>query len=554
MRFLASSLLVCACLVHTAHAAREPGDGKKPLNMIFILVDDLRYDGMGFLQKQLQTPNIDRLARQGVYFPNAVVTSSLCSPSRATILTGRTTRNHGVVDNNNSSEKGLVFFPQYLQQAGYRTGFFGKWHMGDATDAPRPGFDRWVSFAGQGSYYPTDGIPPELRAKGMVNQLNVDGRRVEQQGYITDELTDYALQWLTEGRDSSKPFFLYLSHKAVHSDAKPAPRHRGQYDSTRFELPETVKITPEYMQGKPMWVKNQRNSWHGIDFFYASDRKMTDYLRDYYGALSSVDDSLGRIMNYLREHGLDDETVVVFYSDNGFLIGDHGLIDKRNAYEGSIRVPMIMSAPGLLPAGVTQEARVRNLDLAPTFLDVAGVEPPEQFEGKSFLPVATGEQSLEAWREPDFVYEYYWEWSFPMTPTTFAIQRGPLKYIQYHGIWDIEELYDVERDPLEKTNLIDDPEHYAERQALRVALYEQLVNNAGNHSVPFHARLAEGMNLRDKDGPKAAHFPDRWLVEPDRPDMYNGLFPDTPLKKKRAEEGKAYFPYMETLPRDAVEL
>lgn len=520
--------------------------------MIFILVDDLRYDGMGFLQKQVQTPNIDRLARQGVYFPNAVVTSSLCSPSRATILTGQTTRNHGVVDNNNSSEKGLIFFPHYLQQAGYTTGFFGKWHMGDATDAPRPGFDRWVSFAGQGAYYPNDGIPPELRAQGAVNQLNVDGRHVAQQGYITDELTDYALQWLSEGRDASKPFFLYLSHKAVHSDAKPAPRHRGQYASTRFELPETVKITPEYMQGKPMWVKNQRNSWHGIDFFYASDRKMTDYLEDYYGALSAVDDSLGRIMKYLREHGLDDETMVVFYSDNGFLIGDHGLIDKRNAYEGSIRVPMVVSAPGLLPAGVTQEARVRNLDLAPTFLDVAGVEPPEQFEGKSFLPVATGEQSLAAWREPDFVYEYYWEWSFPMTPTTFAIQRGPLKYIQYHGIWDIEELYDVERDPLEKINLINDPDYYAQRQALRVALYEQLANDAGRRSVPFNARLAEGMNLRDKDGPKAASFPERWLVEPDRPDMYNGLFPDTPLKKQRVEEGKLYYPYMESLPRDAV--
>lgn len=525
IRSLKHCVLVLAAATPLGCSAAGDPDAGAPLNIVFILVDDLRFDGMGFLQPEVRTPNIDSLAEQGVYFPNAVVTTSLCSPSRATILTGLRTQSHGIVDNNNSSEDGLVYFPKYLQDAGYQTGFFGKWHMGAETDAPREGFDRWVSFAGQGYYYPAE------RPDGSVNQINIDGEHVPQSGYITDELTDYALDWLETGRDPSKPFFVYLSHKAVHSDAEPAPRHRGQYDDTAFRLAETVEITDEYRDGKPMWVKNQRNSWHGIDFFYASDRKMTDYLKDYYGALSSVDESLGRIRSYLEENGLTDSTLVVFYSDNGFLVGDHGLIDKRNAYEGSVRVPLVMAAPGHLPEGVTNDVRVRNLDLAPTLLEAAGVTPPQHFEGKSFLPVASGEITPEAWGEPDFVYAYFWEWSFPMTPTTFAIQRGPLKYIQYHGIWDIEELYDVEADPLEIHNLINEERYYDVRQELRVALYEQLADRNGRHAVPFTARLAEGMNLRDENGPTAAPFPDRWKVEPNRPDKSAGLIPDTPDKK-----------------------
>lgn len=541
---LIKSILALWALIVLPACAEDP---EVPRNIIFVLVDDLRYDGMGFLQDELETPNIDALANEGVYFPNAVVTTSICSPSRATILTGQTTRNHGVVDNNNSTEEGLEFFPEYLQEAGYETAFIGKWHMGDKNDEPRPGFDHWVSFEGQGNYYPTDNIPPELLEKGVIHQLNVNGQHVAQKGYMTDELTDYAMKWLEEERDQSAPFFLYLSHKAVHSDAVPAERHEGQYDDTKFTLPETAANTPENREGKPMWVQNQRNSWHGIDFFYASDRKMTDYMKDYYGALSAVDDGLGRIVSYLRENDLYDNTMVVFYSDNGFLMGEHGLIDKRNAYEASVRVPLVIAAPGFMLKGETNETRVRNLDMAPTFLDLAGVTPPEHFEGKSFLPVATNKMTREEWGEPDFIYEYYWEWTFPMTPTTFAIQRGPLKYIQYHGIWDIEELYDVEKDPNEKNNLINDPKYFETVIELRAALFEQLANSDGEHNVPFTARMAEGMNLRDKDGPQAAPFPSHWKVEPNRADMFMGIFRDTPLKQKRKMEGRPYFPYMEEL-------
>ena len=394
-------------------------------NVIFVLVDDLRFDGLGFLQPQLRTPNLDRMAREGMYFPNTVVTSSLCSPSRATILTGQTARNHLVVDNNHSSEQGLTFFPQYLQEAGYQTGFFGKWHMGDDTDAPRAGFDRWVSFRGQGTYWPT--TPPST----VVAQLNIDGQHVPQRGYITDELTDYALDWLSNGRNQSRPFFLYLSHKAVHSDPLPAPQYAHQYDGVDFPLPASAANTPENYEGKPRWVYEQRNTWHGIDFFYNSDVRMSDYLRYYYGALSSVDDSMGRIFAYLQEHGLSENTIVVFTSDNGYLIGEHGLIDKRNAYQASVRVPFLVWGPGLIPAGQVNQARLRNLDFAPTFLELAGAPIPRQFEGSSAAGLWTGRMSPAQWQPGDFIYEYYWEYNFPHTPTTFAITRGDMKYIQY---------------------------------------------------------------------------------------------------------------------------
>jgi arylsulfatase A-like enzyme len=483
---------------------------------------------MGFLTPGLKTPNIDFLARNGVYFPNAVVTSALCSPSRATILTGQSARNHGVIDNTNSSEEGLTFFPGYLQQAGYQTAFIGKWHMGNDTDAPRPGFDKWVSFKGQGTYFPTEGLSPQALAAGQRQMLNVDGKPTPRQGYITDELTDYALEWLERGRDRSKPFFLYLSHKAVHSDARPPDRYRSQYADLPIRLPVTLADTPENKRGKPLWVQNQRNSWHGADFPYHTDRPLTDIVRDYYRTLSPVDDSLGRILAYLRKAGLTQDTMVVFYSDNGFLFGDHGLIDKRNAYEPSVRVPMLVYAPGLAPRGQVNPALVRNLDLAPTFLDVAQVAKPAQMEGQSWLPLATGKMAPAAWKPGDFIYEYYWEWTFPQTPTTFAIERDRIKYIQYHGVWDTEELYDLSKDPDELVNLIDDPAYRESRIALRHALFQQMANGEGRHVVPYTEKTSRGLSDRNASGPRAADFPPERYVAPNRPDRMKDLFPERP--------------------------
>lgn len=537
----ASRLAAAAALFAIAAPFAATVPASKQYNIVFVLVDDLRYDAMGFLTPGLSTPNIDFLAKNGVYFPNAVVTSALCSPSRATILTGQTARNHGVIDNNDSSEQGLVFFPRYLRSAGYQTAFVGKWHMGQATDEPRPGFDHWVSFRGQGSYFPTDGLSPQRRAAGQKQTLNVNGKQVEQQGYITDELTDYALDWLERGRDDSKPFFLYLSHKAVHSDAKPPQRYANQYADLEIKLPASLANTEENNRGKPIWVRNQRNSWHGADFLYHTNQPLAEYVREYYRTLSPVDDSLGRILTYLRKHKLENNTLIVFYSDNGFLFGDHGLIDKRNAYEPSVRVPMVAYAPGLLPKGAVNPARVRNLDLAPTFLDVAQVASPAQFEGRSFLSVAGGKAAPDAWAE-DFVYEYYWEWTFPQTPTTFAIERGRMKYIQYHGVWDIEELYDLSKDPDEMNNLSDDPAYLQTKMDLRQRLYTSLANRDGKHVVPFTQRLSSGAVYRDKSGPGAAPFPPEWLRSPNAMDRMYGIFPDSPAKLEARQAGKPYFP------------
>ena len=533
--------LLAGALASTPSWAKPPAPAR-PENIVFVLVDDLRFDTMGFLTPGLKTPNIDRLAKEGVYFPNAVVTSSLCSPSRATILTGQTARNHGIIDNNNSSEDGLVFFPSYLQQAGYQTGFFGKWHMGSETDAPRAGFDKWVSFKGQGTYFPTEQMSPAQIAAGDRQTLNVDGKVVKRAGYITDELTDYAMDWLEKGRDPRKPFFLYLSHKAVHSDPLPPERYKDQYADLTITLPKSMANTAENNRGKPMWVQNQRNSWHGADFPYHTDRKLTEQVRDIYRTLSPVDESLGRIMAYLKKAGLEKKTMIVFYSDNGFMFGDHGLIDKRNAYEPSVRVPMVVYAPGLLPKGVTNPAVVRNLDMAPTFLDLAHVPRPAQMEGSSWLPLAEGRIKPADWKPGDFVYEYYWEWTFPQTPTTFAIERDRLKYIQYHGVWDTEELYDLSRDPDEMDNLIDDAGYFDRKLALRHALFAQLANTGGKHVVPYTEKTSSGLVHRDVHGTHAADFPAEWYVQPNLPTKMNDLFPDTHGKAAAEKAGKPYFP------------
>lgn len=506
---MGKGLLICLALLSASLTSAEP----RP-NLIFILVDDLRYDAMGFVNPDVQTPNLDHLADRGLYLPNAVVSTSLCSPSRATILTGQSTRNHGIVDNNGGSEDALTFFPSYLQDAGYDTAFIGKWHMGRANDAPRPGFDHWVSFKGQGVYYPQPGYP-----------LNVNGQPRDQKGYITDELTDYALEWL-DRRDSEAPFFLYLSHKAVHADFQPARRHKGQYADVDIKLPDPDADAAAPGAGKPMWVINQRNSWHGVDFPYHSDLSIEAYVREYYAALSAVDDSIGRLIGWLSERDALENTILVFFSDNGFLFGDHGLIDKRNAYEPSVRVPMVVYGPGHVPPG-RLASRVTNLDIAPTMLGFAGLPPADQMEGQSLVPLLTGAVRQTDWQAKPFVYEYYWEWTFPQTPTTFAITYDEIKYIQYHGLWDLEELYDLSKDPGERVNLIHDAAYLAPLVERRAALYEALANRNGERVVPFREKRAQGLRFRHAKGAGSANFPSSFVRTLDAPDLRSGFRPPT---------------------------
>jgi N-acetylglucosamine-6-sulfatase len=468
---------------------RLSGAGGTPRNVIFVLVDDLRFDMLGLQgHPWMETPHLDALAKRGVQLRNAFVTTALCSPSRASILTGQYAHRHRVVDNNNPVPPGTVFFPQYLQQAGYDTAFIGKWHMGGASDAPQPGFDRWVSFRGQGTYLPTK------------NGLNVDGMAVAQRGYITDELTDYAVEWL-KGRTTSRPFFLYLSHKAVHADFTPAERHQGRYRDKPFTPPKTMADTPENDAGKPMWVRNQRNSWHGVDFPYHSNLDIAAYYRRYAETLLAVDDSMGRIVALLSERGLLDSTIVMFMGDNGFAFGEHGLIDKRTAYEASMRVPLIVAGGGL-PAGTAVDDVVANIDIAPTVLEAAGLAPPAM-DGRSFLSLARGERL--PWRDA-LLYEYYWERNFPQTPAMHAIRGSRYKYIRYYGLWDTDELYDLQADPLETRNLIRDSGHQTVVTKMNAQLFETLAATGGMY-IPLAPDRGGTNNLRRPGGSPGAEFP-----------------------------------------------
>ena len=510
-KFIFKSILFCLALTLSFPlSASNSGENGERMNVIFILTDDQRYDALGFMNPVLETPHMDRLAAEGVHFRNAFVTTSLCSPSRASILTGQYMHNHGVVDNNSGVAEGTVFFPQFLQQAGYQTAFFGKWHMGETesssvkSDDPQPGFDHWLSFAGQGNYFP-------VVRNGKANQLNINGEHVPQRGYITDELTDYTLDWLGTGRDRDKPFFIYLSHKAVHADFSPPERYETLYADAEVPVPASQADSKENYDGKPMWVKNQRNSWHGVDFpYHHSKLDVREYKLQYLRALTAVDDSIGRINAWLEENGLADNTIVVLMGDNGFMFGEHGLIDKRNAYEESMRVPLLAYIPGLEQPGRVVEEMAAGIDIGPTMLDIAGVETmPEQFEGQSLLPLALGEDP-GGWRE-ELLYEYYWEFNYPMTPTTFALRTPEFKLIQYHGIWDIEELYDLQNDPKEMNNLIDDPEYLEVRVRLRKELHRRLANNRGEHVIPYTEKWGPGAHSRNRDGSGAAPFPEDWL-------------------------------------------
>jgi N-acetylglucosamine-6-sulfatase len=463
----------------------------RPRNIIFILVDDLRYDAMGFMKHPfLETPHIDSLAKNGVHLKNGFVTSALCSPSRASILTGLYAHRHRVVDNNNPVPKGTVFFSQYLQKAGYETAFIGKWHMGGESDAPQPGFDHWVSFLGQGTYLPNR------------NGFNVNGKKVPQKGYITDELTDYALDWL-KSRQPDKPFMLYLSHKAVHSEFIPAERHKGRYKDKTFTPPKTQADTPENYADKPMWLKNQRNSWHGVDYPYHSDLDIAKYYKDYCETLLAVDDSVGRVLALLREKKLLDSTLIIFMGDNGFQFGEHGLIDKRTAYEASMRVPMVMQCPELFKPGTVVEKMVANIDMAPTFLEAAGLKAPESMDGKSFIGLAQGKEA--GWRDK-LLYEYYWERNFPQTPTIHALRTDQYKYIHYFGLWDIDELYDLKNDPDETRNLVLDPAQRQVVQRLNQQLFDVLKETDGMY-IPLQPDRGGVNNLRRKGGSKPADFP-----------------------------------------------
>ena len=462
--------------------AAFPQAAKKPMNIIFILADDHRYDAMGFMNKiqGLQTPGMDRMAREGAHVRNAFVSTALCSPSRASILTGQYAHTHTVVDNDAPLPANLTFFPQYMRQSGYQTAFLGKWHMGNSDDRPQPGFDYWLSFQGQGIYYNP--------------VFNINGKRIQQPegSYITDLLTDHAIDWLNK-RDKKKPFFVYLSHKGVHAEFQPAKRHEGKYatvpivcppsmyltatDSSKVYGTKTQPSTKVNYADIPQWVRKQRYSWHGVDFMYHGAIPFDDFYRRYLETLQAVDESIEKMIAWVKQQGLDNNTMIVYMGDNGFSFGEHGLIDKRHAYEESMRVPLLVWAPGMVKPQSVIEQVVMNVDLAPTFLELANIPKPAKMQGYSFTGLLKGTSS--AWKRDKVFYEYYWESSFPQTPTTFAVRSDRYKYIYYNGVWDINELFDLQNDPYEMNNLIRDTTYRKIGLALKSELFQWLKETNG---------------------------------------------------------------------------
>ncbi len=436
-------LLLCtmACADDSGGTAHEG----RP-NIVFILVDDMRWDAMSFVGHPfVETPNMDRLAAEGVHFRNAFVTTSLCSPSRASILTGLYAHRHGVRGNRS---RGLSpsdpYLPGLLQQAGYETAFIGKCHIASSAD-PRPGFDHWLSFEGQGDY--EDPV------------FNIDGREEAQLGYVTDLLTSRAIAWL--GRKRERPFFLMLSHKAVHAPFTPAPRHRARYPDTR--IPEPPNWQDDFAD-KPYWQR--AHAAHAWKWGSKIDRDRVpekipatawDGRRlkrlNYYRTLLAVDESLGEILAFLEAQGLEDDTLIVLASDNGYSLGEHHRGDKRTMYEESIRIPLVILDPRSNRPDTSIDEMVLGIDIAPTLLESAGVPVPDAMQGRSMLPLLEGNSS--DWRQ-SFLYEYFEEPRFRV-PTILGVRTPRWSYATTPEIDDIDEVYDLKNDAAQLHNRIDDP-------------------------------------------------------------------------------------------------
>ncbi len=435
-------------------------EGDERPNFLVVVVDDLRRDDVAvYGHPFVQTPNIDRIAREGGRFENAFATTPLCSPSRANILTGLYARRNGIIDNTNRSAEShnLVTFPRLLDAAGYDTAFLGKWHMGN-DETRRPGFDFWVSMKGQG-----EAIDPNLHENGTT-------RRVE--GYVTDLLTDRAIDFLS--REREEPFVLFLAHKALHPNIIqhddgtttaigeggfiPAERHRQLYAGAEIPRRPSYGVPP---RGKPALER----AIEGLPPLGPDTVFPDGAIRDRLRMLAAVDESLGRILDVLEEEGVLENTVVVVTSDHGFFYGEHGLSEERRlAYEESLRIPLVVRYPPLVKAGTVLDPMVLTLDLAPTFLDLGRVEPPT-LDGRSLVPLFRGE--TEGWRDSFFI-EYYSDIVFPRIVNMGyeAVRTERHKLIHYRELEGMDELYDLERDPYEMTNVIDSEQYAGVRQEL----------------------------------------------------------------------------------------
>jgi N-acetylglucosamine-6-sulfatase len=442
----------------------------KPPNIVFILADDHRWDYLSAKGHPfIQTPNIDRIAKEGILFDNAFVTTSLCSPSRASFLTGQYPQRHGVQNNFTPWDNNSVTFFEHLKQRGYNTAFIGKWHMPGGIPALR-GMDLFVTFdnvGGQGAYFDTPYIVNGESLK--VGETPVPGAAVS--GYITDDLTNFSLRYIEDNRD--QPFVLYLSHKAVHLPMKPDAEAAGRYDAQDVKLPEDADSWLAFADG---------NFKH---FLWGS---LEEKIKDYAETAVAMDQQIGRVLDKLDELGLADNTLLVYAADNGYLWGEHRLIDKRWSYEESIRVPFIVRYPAVISKpGSHSKEMILNLDLAPTILQVAGVPVPEQMQGQSLLPLLKGMGAEKAFRDA-WLYSYFEDFPYPV-PAQNAIRTKDYKLVDYER-GKQNELFDLRVDPHERNNLINDSSMRQTRLRLETQL-QRLQEKAYDASLPTGASAQE---------------------------------------------------------------
>ena len=499
-------LLLFLCAIAGAFAASaQAADAKRP-NIVFIFSDDHAYQAISAYndpRKLIETPNIDRIAKEGMRLDRCLVTNSICGPSRASVLTGKYSHKNGFYNNSNSKFDGTqVTAPKLLQAAGYQTAVIGKWHlMSDPT-----GFDFWQILPGQGVYY----NPPMIR----------NGEKIKNDGYVTDIITDASLDWLKK-RDKTKPFLLMCQHKAPHREWEPALRHLNHDNDRKYDEPPTLfddysgrgiaehdqdmmlakTITPKDMKLVPIpqQTPEQKKEW---DAYYEprneafrnanlSGNELTAwryqrYMHDYLGCIKAVDESVGRVLKYLDDEGLSENTIVIYSADQGFFLGEHGWFDKRWIFEESLRAPLLVRWPGVTKTASTTRDIVSNLDFAETFLDAAGVPIPKEMQGRSMRPVLAGQTPAD-WRKA-FYYQYY-EYPQPHhVRPHYGVITDRYKLVQFYGTGeDYTELFDLKEDPRELKSVSGQPAYAATEKELQGEL----------------ARLRKELEVPEHDAPDA---------------------------------------------------
>ncbi|MEZ6058306.1 MAG: sulfatase [Planctomycetaceae bacterium] len=479
MRTVACLLMLWLCT--TASAADRP-------NILFIFTDDHAAHAISAYGSKInQTPNLDRIAKEGMLFENCFCTNALCGPSRAVIQSGKYSHLNGFKTNNDKFDGTQQTFPKLLQKAGYQTAVIGKWHLGEHM-APQ-GYNYSEVLIGQGPYY----NPLMLRdVDGSGKQV-----RTKYEGYTTDIITDLALTWLKEGRDDSKPFMLMYQHKAPHREWAPGPNHLKMYDDITIPEPDNLfddyatrgraaheqdmtiskTMTPRDLKLVPPGnlTPEQLKTWNDAygpknDAFKQQNLTGDDlvrwkyqrYMKDYLRCIASVDDNVGRVLDYLDETGLAKNTIVVYASDQGFFLGDHGWFDKRFMYEESYRQPLMVRWPGVTEPGSRNKLLVSNLDFAQTFLDAAGVEQPQDMQGASLVPLLKGETPAD-WRKAHYYHYYEFfnnQGAAHMVRRHCGVRTDRYKLIHFYNVGEWE-LYDLEADPHEMRNLYSE-EQYVE--------------------------------------------------------------------------------------------